>query len=172
MGNLRGKGGFTLVELVFVIAVLGILSVAAIPLFPNLATFQTDAAAKKLISDLAYARQLARTRNGTYGISFNAGTDTYTVFSYDPVTDTQTTLTDPHGGVPMVIDFTQQPGLSGIDIESPYFGVTSTVRFTPQGVPTDSTGSPLGTSGSVLLLAGGAVRTVFVEPNTGEVSYQ
>ncbi len=164
--------GFTLVELVMLITVLAIMSVVAVPIFTDIGSVKAVGAAKKLVSDLSLARQLARTRNGIYGISFNAALDTYTVHLYDPLTATETPVTDPLTRSPMVVDFTSLPGLSGVDIQNPVFGGTSVVRFTPQGIPQNDAGVDLGAAGSVVLQNGGQTRTITVQPGTGEVSEQ
>lgn len=164
--------GYTLIELVLVLGVLAILSVSAIPFFTNVGETKVEAAAKKLVSDLTYVRQLARNYNAIHGISFDATANTYTVHLYDPIGDTETAVTDPLTRTAMVIDFSQVPFLSGVDIQSPNFGGTDTVRFSSMGDPQNGTGTNLTTSGSVILEEGGATRTITIQPNTGEVSEQ
>lgn len=166
--------GFTLVELVLVVAIMAIVALGAIPAFQNTGGAQSKGAAMKLASDLAYARKLALNRSGIYGITFNAGADTYSVHLYDDVAMTETTVTDPLTKAPMEVDFSEIPGMEGVEIQSPDFGVAegATVRFMPQGIPIDSTGVSLVTQGSVVLLRAGVSYTVYVQPNTGEVSYE
>jgi len=164
--------GFTLVEVVLVLTVMAIVSITAIPAFMNTGGAQCDSAARKLVSDISYARRLAQNRNGIYGVSFNALAETYSVYLYDPSTSTKTTVTDPLIGMPMLVDFKTIPGLKGIDIQNPNFKGSSETRFNPQGVPQDASGVALTSAGSVVLSAGGKTRTIYVQPNTGEVSYQ
>lgn len=171
MGRLRGSG-FTLVELVLVLTLLGIMSLAAIPAILNTGGPTTDGAARKLVSDLSYARRLAQNRNGIYGISFEPVNDRYTVYVYDPTTNTTTPITDPLTRMPMTVDFQVLPGLRGVDIQNPNFQGGTEARFDPQGRPADANGVLLTAAGSVVLSDGGVSRTVSVQPNTGEVSYQ
>lgn len=164
--------GFTLVEVILVLTVLAIVSVTAIPAFVNTGGAQCDSAARKLVSDISYARRLAQNRNGIYGVAFDAAAETYNVYLYDPSTNTKTITTDPLIGTQMIIDFKKVPGLKGINIQNPDFKGSTETRFNSQGVPQDASGVALTSAGSVVLSAGGVSRTIYVQPNTGEVSYQ
>ena len=164
--------GFTLIELVLTMLLLGTMSIVAIPFILNLSAVKAEAAAYKLVSDVSYARQLARSRNTIHGVSFDATTDTYTIFSFDPITSTETPVTNPLTRQPMIIDFAQERGLIGVDIQAPSFGGTTKVRFPPMGIPQNGDGAVLAAAGSVLLTYSSESRTVLIQPNTGEVSYQ
>ena len=170
MCNLMARRGYTLIELVLVMFLLGVLSLSAIDSFPDVGAAKTDGAARKLVSDLSYARHLARNRNGIYGITFNEAADTYTVFLLDPNTNAKTPVTDPLTLASMIIDFTKTPGLKGIDLQSPNFGGTNEIRFTPQGIPQNGAGVNLATTGTVLVVNAGSTHTVAVQPATGEVN--
>ncbi len=162
--------GYTLIETMLTLTLCSVVAVTAIPAFQNTGRSQCDGAARKLVSDLSYARRLAQSRNALYGISFNAATDQYTVSLKSG--GVETAVTDPLTNTSMTVDFTKLPGLKGVDIQSPSFGNTTKVWFNPQGIPQDASDSVLTTSGSVVLAHGGASKTVYVQPNTGEVSYQ
>lgn len=164
--------GFTMIELVLTITILAIVGISAIPAFVDIGPSQCDGASRKLVSDISYARRLAQNRNGIYGISFDASMETYTVYLYDPVADMKTTVTDPLTASPMVVDFSELPGLKNIDIQSPNFEGDIEAQFNSQGIPQDINGAPLTMAGSVVLSSGGNSRTITVQPNTGEVSYQ
>jgi hypothetical protein len=161
-----------MVELVLSMTLMSLVSVAAVPSFINVGSAACDGAARKLVSDLSYARRLAQTRNAVYGITFDASAQTYTVHLYDPVTNLETSVGDPLTGTPMIVDFDEIPGLKGVQIQNPDFGGGATTRFTPQGVPEDAAGNPLVTEGRIVLARGGTLRTILIQPNTGEVSYQ
>ena len=60
---MNGRGGFTLIELIMVILVLGILAAVAAPRFIG-ADFELGGAAEKLIGDLSYCQELNMIRNG------------------------------------------------------------------------------------------------------------
>lgn len=169
---MRHERGFTLIELVLVVTVIGILSLSAIPAFNDNGASRADAAARKLVSDISYARKLARTRNGVYGVNLDVNTETYTVHSFNPATGVETPVTDPLTLTPMAVAISQIPGLGGIDIQSANFGGNSIIRFTSQGFPQTSAGAALAAAGTIVVSRAGVTRTVFVQPNTGEVTYQ
>lgn len=65
MKNVKNELGFTLIELVITLALLGILSVAAMPVYQNLVTEAEDAAEAATVGaiqsglDIAYAANIA-----------------------------------------------------------------------------------------------------------------
>ena len=65
------RNGFTLIELVMVIVLIGILAVIAAPKLPNVTTTNAGAFADKLRADVRYAQDLAMTRNQRYRVYFN-----------------------------------------------------------------------------------------------------
>lgn len=172
MGQIKKNQGYTLIELVLLMSLIIILAVSAIPFFINVGETKAEAAAKKLISDLTYARQLARNYNDIHGISFDSAAETYTVHQYNPSTFSSTTVTDPLTRSNMVINYSQIAGLSGVNIQSVNFGGTSIIRFSTMGAPQDGNGTDLATAGTVVLEEGGVTRTIQVQPNTGEISQQ
>ena len=164
--------GFTLIELVLVITIMAVLSVSVGAALMNLGGVQSDGAARRLVSDLSYARRLAQNRSAIYGITFDAAAETYTVHLYDDVALTETAVDDPLTHMPMVVDYVTSPSLEGTEIQTVDFDGGTTVRFKPQGTPMAADGTSLAAEGSVVLSRGGVPHTVSVQPNTGEVSYE
>lgn len=165
-------GGFTLIELVLIIGLISILSVAVYASFPDVGAIKVETAAHKISQDITFARRLARNRNGIYGVSFDAGADTYRVYWYDPATNTEIPVIDPLTRGSMTVNLRTFPGLEGVDIQNPSFGGTVGVRFPPQGIPQNGNGVNLSVAGSVQLAVGSATHRVSVQPRTGEVSGQ
>jgi len=64
--------GFTLIELVMVIVLIGILAVVAVPKLGDMKGMKAGAFADKLEADIRYAQNLAMTRNNRYRVYFNA----------------------------------------------------------------------------------------------------
>ncbi len=164
--------GFTILELVLTISVLAVMSVIAVPFFTDVGAGTADAAAKKLVSDINYVRRMAQSRNGVYGISFDAATESYTAYLYTPATNTSTTLTDPHTQSPMVIDFDLSPGFRGVNLQSASLGGTTEVRFNSQGFPQNAANALLDDEGTIQLEGGDIPISIVIQPNTGEVSLQ
>lgn len=70
--RLGGQQGFTLAELITAIAVIGIVSAAAFPMFTSFLTaMQTKGAAQELTTILQQARELAITRNTSYTVQID-----------------------------------------------------------------------------------------------------
>ena len=149
---MRLRKGFTIVELVLVIAALGILATAAIVFSPSPGTTRLDAAVRQVMSDIAYAQQCATMSNVTCGATFVAG-GSYTVYRGT----TATPLTNPLTKQPMVITLTLQ--YSGIYLSNGF-----TVEFNRFGMPTTGGG------GTVKVTDGTNSRAISVEVNTGRVS--
>lgn len=63
--------GFTLIELVMVLVLIGILAVFAAPRLGNITSIKSGAFTEKLRADIRYAQNLAMTQNQRYRVYFN-----------------------------------------------------------------------------------------------------
>lgn len=146
--------GFTAVEILLSISVLGILALAAVSLLPPVGNVILDAAAKQARSDIEYAQQNAMTTGQTSGVSF-VTSGLYTVYQGTAVTPLKSPLT----GSDLII--TLGKSYPGVVISGNY-----TVEFDGFGNPTTGGG------GSVTLTSAGATKTITVTANTGRVNLQ
>ncbi len=166
--DLRGiSGGFTLVELLIVIAIIAIAAFTAIPMMSSAASVQIRSAANMLTADLEYAKSMSISRAQNYSVVFDKNTESYWIEDQDD----NKLLHPVKKGFFYEINFQNDGRLNKVDIVSADFDGTSEVKFDYLGSPYNGSGGPLN-SGVIRLQAGGTTTTVTVEPVTGFVSIQ
>ncbi|MPM58321.1 hypothetical protein SDC9_105152 [bioreactor metagenome] len=82
MKKLRSKKGFTLMEMLIVVAIIGILVAIAVPVFStqlNTAKVQVDAANLRSAESMAVADYMLNTRTGAATYCFNYTEETHTL---------------------------------------------------------------------------------------------
>jgi prepilin-type N-terminal cleavage/methylation domain-containing protein len=177
---MKRKRGFTLIELVIVTSLLGILAWISVLDIGSYQAQHFRAALERIAADLRYVKNLALTTSKWHGVIFDVGSNTYTLYETDGVTDTPLTnlvypdqdysvnLTDDYHGVAL----SALINLGGTKVE-----------FSPYGVPfTDKNGSALSATGMVVVAghpsAGGCTCgdvsyiNVNIAPQTGRIYIQ
>jgi len=163
--------GFTLIELVMVIVIVGILTGLAIPRFQSFYAIKLTGATQKVVSDLRYVQQIAISRHTNTRLVFNAGSEIYNAQEESPQgSGNWINITDPFTRSNLQVNFNTDLQYRGIDIASTNFG--GTLRFDWEGVPRNASGAPLTTEGSISLSYQGNNSTIYVTPNTGRVRRQ
>ncbi|HEV8129501.1 MAG TPA: prepilin-type N-terminal cleavage/methylation domain-containing protein [Candidatus Eisenbacteria bacterium] len=158
--------GVTLTELIVGITILGILAWIAYPKITAKDEIKLDAAARRLASDLRYAQSRAIGTRVVHGLYFEPAVSRYTVFAPNVASP----VTDPADRArTLQVDFTRRTEFKGIAITSASFGATRGVTFDYYGVPRDSAGTDLTSTGRVILTYQGLSDTVDVAPTTGKV---
>ena len=77
------KNGFTFIELLIIIIILGLLTVITIPAFRHYKpVIELSSSARDLASDIRYSQQLAITEQINHGIYFSVATDVYQITKY------------------------------------------------------------------------------------------
>jgi competence protein ComGD len=146
--------GFTLIETMVMLAIIGFLTAIVVFNMTSMLSIRAKAAARRLISDMVWAKKLAETTNTKAGVIFYPNTEKYVVY-----TSTFTTpASDPVNRKPMIRDFSAGD-LHNVNIVSASFGGNQYIEFDPIG--RNSTG------GSVVFAYGNEQYTVWVEDNTG-----
>ncbi len=158
---MMNRKGFTLIELVMVLVLIGIIVVMVIPKPGDLTATNAGAFSSKLQADMRYAQNLAMTRNQRARVTFRTSPNGY------DVTLGGNPASDPATGSPFSI--TLNTGrYAGISISAIGFS-GSYVEFNTLGVPFDS-GGILTVSKSVTVSGGSVNRDITVQPQTGAVN--
>jgi prepilin-type N-terminal cleavage/methylation domain-containing protein len=154
--------GFTLLELILTVAVLGVLTATAMPLFTNSDSFALVNAAKKLENDLQYAQNLATTTSEAHGFRNIADDDIISNYEIYNVDDDEA-VTSPYDHEPMQEDFAED--------------FTGTVFVTNNHeVEFDETGMPTFVSGDNTITIsnedGSETTTIEIVESTGMIRIQ
>ncbi len=147
---MRRERGFSLIELIVVIAVLAIVAGVAVPRFMNQQGIRSEAAARQLAADLRFSQRLAATFGTPCGVVVGEGGTSYTVFQGAGFAPAE----DPLTREPFVVNLSEKYST----VAAP---VGAAVTFDTRGRPSFSAGF-----GGSFTIGG---RTVAVEPETGAV---
>ncbi len=158
--------GFTLMEVIIVVILIGIASAIAVPMVSNVGSMQVRAAANRVAADLEYAKSMAISRGQHYSVVFSA-----TAASYEIVDKNGNPIPHPITKQPRyLVGFRDDCRLNRVGIGSATFDGTNKVMFDYLGIPYNGGGTGLANVGVITLQAGGVTKTVRVEPVTGFIS--
>lgn len=165
------KRGFTLIEILVVVIIIGIASAIILPQISSRDDLRAASAARALMADLLYAQNRSIALQKMHYVQFNAATNTYSVLdSMSPAN----IITQPVTQGPYTVTLGTGT-LSSVKIVSPNFDGNTVVAFDAMGVPyswNSTSGASALASGSVQLQAGQNKLTVSVAPYSGEITVQ
>jgi len=142
--------GFTLVEIIMVIVLIGILAVSVVPKLWDTSSLSLEGAAAMVAADIRYAQELAMGSYAAKKVEFTYDSNTYTLKNGE-----------------IVLKTVELP--SGVTVSSP----DVTFEFNSLGEPQGCSGTcGTGCCDTVELTAGGSSppKTISVDSDTGRVS--
>jgi MSHA pilin protein MshC len=156
-GRQQRARGFSLIELVLVLVVLGVLAVVAAPRIFNTGGFSARGFHDENLALLRYAQKMAVAQRRTVCVGFAANSATLRIASAASVSTCDTDLVGPRGESPGTI-----VAKSGVG----YTATPATLHFDGLGQPMNSSGIVLAAVSQLQVAGSPAIR---IEPLTGYV---
>lgn len=163
------NGGFTLVETLVVLTVIGVVSAVSVVSLASLGDTRDAAAARRMLHDLSYAREMALSLGSRTWVKFNTGEQTYSMFAETTATPGRAgarELIDPATGYSYVQSLNKDE-FAGVRMTSVSFDGAAYLGFDWMGAPLASAESALVNAGTVDFSGG---HRLTVEPLTGTLN--
>ena len=157
---LRAENGFSIIEMVTVISIVGIIAATAYINFNSGTTVRLEAATKKMMSDISYAQELAMSNGNSVQVIVSTAENQYSLKWGDG-----SYVDNIMGGGNFVVDF-DHSNYTGVSINST--GLTGgTLTFNSVGIPLTG-GSIIQTELIVAQL--NSQNSIKVTPYTGRIT--
>lgn len=167
------RRGFTLLELLVTIVILGIAGALVIPAMGETGILKVQGAVRSVVADLTFAQADAVAFQERRAVIFDVANNTYRLIqvpgnTLDPENNT---LYDPTKSDGRFVMSLSDPRFGGTRLESASFDNEPHVIFDAMGGPVaDAAGAIPGSGGSVVFTGSNQRFTVSVEPFTGRVT--
>ena len=177
------RAGYTLLELILVIGLLGLAAALLVPHVVGLSRMETQSAVRRLISDISYAQSDALANQAYRRVQFLDEGRGYALLSVDEVTftlpfdpETATYLEDPSGTYGSfgryVVDYVDDDRYAGVSLGSiDTAGTGDWITFDPLGGTVSSVGTAAGSS-RIVVQGTDQSFEVLVTPMTGKLTVQ
>lgn len=155
-------GGFTLVEVLMVVAIIGIAGVVVVPQMLRTGSLTIQAAGRVVIADLLYAQNEAIARQAPRRVIFNPESNSYRLADSQ---DQTLAVAWREGGSTTqnyAVNFATDPRFAGVRLGDVAFSGSQTIEF-------DVLGSP-NSGGAIDLVTGDTRYRISVAPITGRVT--
>jgi len=168
----RTRRGFTLIEILAVVVILGIISAVIIPQISSRDDQRAAAVARGVMSDLLYAQNRAIAQQKVHYVKFDVANKNYKVLD---VFSPAHVINNPVDGSTYQVNFAAG-SLQQMTLQSASFDGQPVLAFDVMGIPqtvnaTTGAMTPM-TSGSVVVKSGTYTMTVTVSPYSGELTVQ
>ena len=167
----RGLAGFTLVEILVVVVILGIAATIILPQIGNRDDLRTASMARALMADLSYAQGQAVTLQRPQYVRFDLANNRYEVL--DRLTPTEQVITHPVHNNPfrVALGSGRTDNLKDVVLDTVSFDAQPVIMFDELGTPraynpTTHTSAAM-VAGSVRLKSRAYTLTITVEPYSG-----
>ncbi len=165
--------GYTLVEILIVVAIMGIAGMVVLPALGQTDILRVQGAVRAIVADITYAQSDALAYQEQRAIVFDTALNQYTLVEVtgNAVDAENDALFDPRGPDQRhVVDF-DDDRWGNVQLASPIFGDSTTLIFDELGGPVIAPGSDEpGTGGTVDILGSQSRLRITIEPFTGHVT--
>ncbi|MCE9590972.1 MAG: GspH/FimT family pseudopilin [Planctomycetes bacterium] len=161
-GSPTSRRGFTLIEVLIVVAIIGIAGAVIVPQMLKAGTLQIQAAGRMIISDLLIAQNEAVAKQAPRRVVFDVNANRYSITDGNGNAIPALWRTGGDNSANYAVDLTQDGRFNGVRLSKASFNNTASIQFDALGGPDNG--------GTVELTSGNTHYRITVAPFTGRVT--